>query len=65
MGSRINMLGCFMSIFARSTCAPALNLPARICLKSSMFSSSVLSLKGLLVPVCVGVPFCSAINVLD
>ena len=50
------MLGCARSIFARSTCAPSGNSPARMRRSRSRFSSAVRSRYGLGVPGVVTVP---------
>ena len=42
-GSRMIMFGCAMSIFARSTCAPSGNSPARMRRSRSRFSSTCAS----------------------
>ena len=50
------MLGDFMSIFARSTCAPSACLPSRISAKSLRFSSTERERYGDSMPCSVSVP---------
>ena len=57
----MSMFGDDISILARKTCCPGSTPPSFICLKSLVFSSTVLFLKGLFFPTSLGVPFCSAI----
>jgi len=56
------MLGCAMSILARSTCAPSGNSPARIRRNKARFSSTPRSRYGLGVPGTVTVPLPSRIS---
>ena len=51
------MFGEDISIFARKASVPSLCFPAAISSKRAKFSSGEVSLKGLLEPACVGVPF--------
>jgi hypothetical protein len=50
IGSRMSMLGCAMSIFPRSTCAPSGNSPAFMRLNKSRFSSTERSRYGAVGP---------------
>ena len=61
-GSRMFMFGDAMSIFARSTCAPSGNSPARMRANRSRFSSTGRSRYGLSRPGSVSVPRYSRIS---
>ena len=50
------MFGCAMSTFARNTCVPSANSPARMRRSRSRFSATVRSRYGLLVPAAITVP---------
>ena len=61
-GSRYNIFGWAMSIFARKTFSPSANSPARIRANKSKFSSTLRSRQGLFLPGEFTVPRLSRIS---